>query len=610
MAKKQSGVSLSELTSSLKSSDLKMTPAMQAQFAEKVKQLPPEEPIATVVKTTKQDSDLKKSMTSLQQAIEKLVKVIQENTITITKSKSKSTRVSTSSENQLEDKKLLDYQTSLLEKIEENTVITTNSKPKSIQQSDLSENQIEDRKTTDYQTRLLEKIEENTREKKTDKDEKEEKPQKSSLSKLALLGTLLAASLGAIAGVFVAQAKVMLGTLKLLYKMIPTKLVEAVVNAVRRIPQILNDMVTQVMINIEYAFRIVIDLFKNRFPKTFKVIEDVIVGFRNVFVSIFETGKKVVSYIGKVIVSIANVVVEAFTFLKEGFIKFFADPIKAGIALIKEGSASVSNGVSKIGNFIEGIKNFFTGIGNWLGNFAKVFKGAMIIAEKIALPITIIMGLFDGITEAIKGYEEDGILGGIQGFITGVLNSVVGGFLDLIKNMISWVLDKLGFDNASKFLDSFSFSDMIKKFVNMIFHPIDTIRDMLVSLTKWLADIKIPEFSILGTKFGPWYPFKKMLTIDGQDPTEVAAAENSIAQTPIKTADVTMAIPPKSTANKVYNQSAEVKASEQSPKIAPKTNNVVSTQQINNQTNNAIFKNPVRNNDNTYTNYLQSKFAI
>lgn len=567
MAKKPEKLSLSEFTESLKSSNLKMTPAMQAQLAEKLKDIPSEEPIAApVVKPKKEDDSLKKSMVSLQSSIEKLIKAIQENTIALTKGKSKST-----------------------------------------QALDLSENQIEDKKISDYQTRLLEKIEENTREDKTDKDEKEQKPKKTNLNQLALLGTLLAASLGAIAGVLVGQAKVMMGALKLLYKMIPTKLVEAVVNAVRRIPQILNDMVTKVMINIEYAFRIVIDLFKNRFPRTFKAIEDAVLGFKTFFVNVFDRARKIAVFLGEVISTIGDKIVKAFMILKNGFMSYFVQPITEGVKLISEGSASIGNGIRKAGSFIEGIKDFFVGIGNWLGNFAKVFKGALKIASAITVPITIIMGLFDGITEAIKGYEKDGIWGGILGFITGVINSVIGSFMDLIKDIISWVLNKLGFDEASKFLDSFSFSGMIKDFIAMFLHPVDTIRDMLVSLTKWLADIKIPEFSILGKKFGPWFPFKKMLTINGQDPTEAAAAENLGTSETVQPAKT---IPPKPTANKVYAQSAEVKASEQVTKAPSKTNNVVTTQQVNNQTQNAIFKNPVRNTDNTYSNYLNSRFAI
>ena len=526
MAKKDQKLTLAELTAALKSSDSKMNPAIAAQLE------------AAMAQPSQSSVDIVQPM-------QKLTSAIQQNTVVLTRGKTKET--------------------------------------------DLSENQIEDRKVQEDQTELLEKIEENTRPVKITKGASDKSGldfNLPGLNKLGLFGTLLAGALGAITGVLVAQAKVMVGTLKLLYKMLPGDIVGKVIAGIKRIPQLLNDMVTKVLINIEYAFNIVTDLFKNRFPKTFAAIEEVIVGFRNFFVNVFEKAKAIVT-------SIAEVVVKVFNFLKDGFIKYFAEPIEKGIDLIRQGSKSVSNGVGKISGFIQGIKDFFTGIGNWLGNFAKVFKGAMIIAEKIALPITIIMGLFDGITEAIKGYEKGGILGGIQGFITGALNSLVGSFLDLIKNVISWILDKLGFDDASKFLDSFSFSDMIKKFVNAIFHPIDTIKSAFNSLIKWMSGIQIPQFSVAGFKFGPWKPFEGL---------EKFSAESS--------APPKAEVAPQASASKVYSDSAKNEEAKQKPASTPAGGStVVTTQQVNNQTQNAMFKSPVRNSENTLSSYLKTRYV-
>ena len=543
MAKKDQKLTLAELNAALKSSDSKMNPAIAAQLEAAMAQPAPSVDIV--------------------QPMQKLTSAIQQNTVVLSRGKSK--------------------------------------------EDDLSENQIEDRKVQEDQTELLEKIEENTRPVKITKGTSSKSGldlNLPGLNKLGLFGTLLAASLGAITGVLVAQAKVMAGTLKLLYKMLPGDIVGQVIAGIKRIPQLLNDMVTKVLINIEYAFNIVTDLFKNRFPKTFAVIEEVVVGFKNFFVNVFEKAKAIVS-------TLADAVVKAFNFLKEGFIKYFAEPIAKGIDLIKSGSASVSNGVGKIGSFIQGIKDFFTGIGNWLGNFAKVFKGAMIIAEKIALPITIIMGLFDGITEAIKGYEKGGILGGIQGFITGALNSLVGSFLDLIKNVISWILDKLGFDDASKFLDSFSFSDMIKNFIDAIFHPIDTIKSAFNSLIKWMSGIQIPQFSVAGFKFGPWKPFSGIEKFAAETTPTVKTEQAPAA---VKSEDVKQdnikTVPPQSSANKVYSDSAKNEEAKQKPIVAGSSGStVVTTQQVNNQTQNAMFKSPVRNSENTLSSYLKTRYV-
>lgn len=486
--------------------------------------------------------------------------------------------------------------------IKDNTVAITKGRSKSSQAADLSENELETRKVEDHQTDLLEKIEENTRgmgEGKAQKPEKEN-DKGSAFSKIGLLGTLIAVALGTIAGVLIAQARAMMTTLKFISKLIPESLVVSVATTLKKIPLFFEGLITKMMINVEYAFNLVSGVFKNRFPKAFQFVESAIQGFATFFKNMIEGVKVVFGKIG-----------EAIQFVKTLIINFFK-PIGEGLKLIKEGSAAVSGGVGKVLGFFNGIGEFFSSIGKWLGGFSKVFTGVTKVVSKLAYPITIIMGLFDGITEAIKGYEEGGIMGGIQGFISGALNSLVGSFLDLIKDMVSWVLDKLGFDDASEWLDSFSFSDMIKDFINAIFHPIDTIKAAFNSLIKWMASIKIPQFSVAGFKFGPWEPFKGLAKFASEQKTETPSADTApkAEKTEEKKADEKLKTAPKeSDATKVYNKSAENEQAKQTKTAAPKGNTTVTTQQINNQTQNAVIRSPVRNSENTLNSYLKTRFV-
>lgn len=546
MAKKPE-LSLAEFNQSLKAANLSVSPTIKAQLEAHQATVAAESIVpATKPKSSKGDSNL----SILNSNIVKLTKAIQDNT------------------------KVLDAKSR----------VTKGNSPTSA--NDLSEKDIETQRVTDYQTGLLEKIEKNTRITVSSKEGSQEKESESSFVKLGLLGTTLAISLGAIVGTLIGQAKVMMGTLKLLAKMLPQNIIQSIVNTVRRIPQVISDMVTKVMVNIEYAFRIITDLFKNKFPNAFAKIEKTVIAFRDIAVNTFDKAKKIV-------ISIAEVVTNVFKTLKEGFIKYFAEPISRGFKLIKEGSASVSNSVGKVGKFITGIGKFFGDIGKWFGSFAKVFKGTMLIAEKLAMPITVIMGLFDGITEAIKGYEKGGIMGGIQGFITGVFNSVVSSFLDLIKDMVSWVLDKLGFDEASKMLDSFSFTDIYTKFIDKLFHPFDTLKEIFTNLGDMISKLEIPKFTIpLVGDFGPWKPF---------------AGITELSKTAAKTGgDITAPMP--TSANQVYNQSAQNKEADKKG-VQPKSSTVITAPtQVNNQTQNAYVKTPIRNNDNTINRYLAMNF--
>ena len=99
----------------------------------------------------------------------------------------------------------------------------------------------------------------------------------------------------------------------------------------------------------------------------------------------------------------------------------------------------------------------------------KFAQGAGKLLGKIFLPITIVMTLIDVVKGMFAGYEDDGWLGAIEGGLTGLINSIIGMPLDLLKKAVSWMLGMFGFDNASAALDSFSFSDLISDAIGGIF---------------------------------------------------------------------------------------------------------------------------------------------
>jgi len=141
------------------------------------------------------------------------------------------------------------------------------------------------------------------------------------------------------------------------------------------------------------------------------------------------------------------------------------------------------------------IAKFFTTVGDIFAGFARGFKTGTAIGKGIArllpavfgllkavaLPITIIMGIIATVVGFIKGFKEGGIIGGIKGAIVGLFESLIGGILDMIKGAVSWIASMLGFDNVSKFLDSFSFTDLFKKSIDWIF-------DLCEKIWVWLTD--------------------------------------------------------------------------------------------------------------------------
>jgi hypothetical protein len=70
----------------------------------------------------------------------------------------------------------------------------------------------------------------------------------------------------------------------------------------------------------------------------------------------------------------------------------------------------------------------------------------------------------------------------MKGGITGLLNGLVGGLLDLLKDGLSWILEALGFDKAAKILDSFSFSKLIEDVVGGFY-------DMVEGMVRYVIDL-------------------------------------------------------------------------------------------------------------------------
>ena len=133
--------------------------------------------------------------------------------------------------------------------------------------------------------------------------------------------------------------------------------------------------------------------------------------------------------------------------------------------LIGGDSKAVGGIFSRIGS---GIKSFLGAFKIFGGTFSSL-KGALSpvftifksLGRVIFAPLTLIMGIIDGIKGAISGFAEEGILGGILGAVGGVLGGLIGMPLDLLKSAVSWIAGKLGFENFSEMLDSFSFKDGI-----------------------------------------------------------------------------------------------------------------------------------------------------
>jgi hypothetical protein len=178
-------------------------------------------------------------------------------------------------------------------------------------------------------------------------------------------------------------------------------------------------------------------------------ITDALDNFANSVRNLFDPNTAV----GKVLITIKNA------------LDTLMEPFKTALTTLQE-LAGPTGQPSKIAQLFTTIKTWFGEIGAKVARIAKV-------VGKLFAPIAIIMTAWDTITGALDGYAEGGILGGFKGAIDGFFTSLVTIPLDLIKDMIAWVLKKLGFDESAEVLGSFSFTDLWKQLTGAIFSGIE-----------------------------------------------------------------------------------------------------------------------------------------
>lgn len=209
--------------------------------------------------------------------------------------------------------------------------------------------------------------------------------------------------------------------------------------------------------------------------RSIKAFDDAMAGIkaaiqpiRNFFSSDPKTG------VGRMVQRVVTFIRNAFMFPLEPL----ADLVKPFKAIFTGGE----DGVSLITRIVNTIKAPFTAASEAASKAVKTIKSAFAIFEegskfmtvlgtigkvigRLFFPFTLLMTAYDTIKGAVEGFEEDGFLGGLAGAITGLLQSIIGMPLDLLKSAVSWLLGKLGFEGAEKFLDDFSFSDLIDSMI-------------------------------------------------------------------------------------------------------------------------------------------------
>ena len=201
--------------------------------------------------------------------------------------------------------------------------------------------------------------------------------------------------------------------------------------------------------------------------------------------SVATDGKQVAGFFGR----IKNMIGGIKTFFMNN--KFFSTIVKFGDDLI----AMVKSAFAPLRNLFGMIKSTSTsmaalaGSGGTIGKIMSFAKGFGSVLGKLFLPVTIVMSAFDFITGFIDGFKEsegDNIVSkfidGVGGGLSKLIGNLVGIPLDLLKKGVGLILGFLGFDDAKKSLESFSFKDLIMDIVKAPYNLISKAIDYIVGV--------------------------------------------------------------------------------------------------------------------------------
>ena len=115
------------------------------------------------------------------------------------------------------------------------------------------------------------------------------------------------------------------------------------------------------------------------------------------------------------------------------------------------------------------------------------------VIGKLFLPITLIMGIFDGYTGFMEEYEkEQNFIDGIRGAVEGIVDGFIGGFVRLATGAVAAGLEFLGLDALATVIDDFGI-DITDKFKTAVGGLVDFVTGIftldLERITKGLKNL-------------------------------------------------------------------------------------------------------------------------
>ena len=123
------------------------------------------------------------------------------------------------------------------------------------------------------------------------------------------------------------------------------------------------------------------------------------------------------------------------------------------------------------------LRSLFGGVkeGGALSKIITPLKAIAGVIKKVFLPLTLILGVFDGVAGFMKEYEETGsIVDGIRGAVVGIVDGFIGTFVRLITDLVGMALSYLGLEQLGASVIKFG-EDITASFSKVIGGIVDVV---------------------------------------------------------------------------------------------------------------------------------------
>jgi len=151
----------------------------------------------------------------------------------------------------------------------------------------------------------------------------------------------------------------------------------------------------------------------------------------------------------------------------------------------------------------------FSGLGAFLRLGASLARAIPILGQVVM----VIQGIFGFIKGAIEGWQTGGVFGAIKGGLIGLYDGLLGNFLNLIADIIGWILTKFGLKGLGNFFSNLDFTfaglksamitvfDSIRWAITKAINGMKFLVNKAISALNWVPGINFTPLSY--TEFIP-----------------------------------------------------------------------------------------------------------